>query len=295
MTTSHDIYLRPAHTAAAVRALAGARSPAVLAGGVDLVPRLRAGTVRPDLVVDLAGIAELHEVRQHRREDGAVAVRLGAAVTQADALATMRRLAPAAGGAAALDTMGTPLVRGQGTFVGALAAGDAAGHVAALAGAFDAVVRLAGADGERTVPAVELYRPGGRDPAELVLDVELAFPPGGNAFARAGLRQVGAHLVLVAASVVVDPGGRCTHARVGVATRGHDARSPAAARLLVGHPVDAELIEIVARHVAEEVDTADDALGSAEYRRHAVEVLTRRTLHSAARTARSRPFEPASR
>ena len=51
----------------------------VLAGGTDLLVQLRAGTIAPDVIIDVKGIGETREIH----EDGGVLV-IGAAVTGAE-------------------------------------------------------------------------------------------------------------------------------------------------------------------------------------------------------------------
>ena len=59
-------YERPAHLEDALGLLAGHGPEArLLAGGTDLIIRLRDGTIQPSLVVDVKGIAELDgEIRE---------------------------------------------------------------------------------------------------------------------------------------------------------------------------------------------------------------------------------------
>ncbi len=68
---------RPATLAAALRARAGAgRHGAFMAGGLDLIPALRAGRARVQTLIALGGISELGEIRGTKRS-----LRIGALVT----------------------------------------------------------------------------------------------------------------------------------------------------------------------------------------------------------------------
>jgi CO/xanthine dehydrogenase FAD-binding subunit len=269
-----------------VRVLAAADAPAVMAGGVTLLPRVRRRMIEPDVVVDISAVDSLAQARQITADGGGPALELGAAVTQ-QAAARAAGLAGIPVLAQAFATMGTPVVRAQGTVVGALAQGDAALQLAALCGAFPATARLASVRGERTVPALSLFDRATRQPDELITAWTIRLPdPRTSAFLRVGRRHTGAHLAFVAVDIGLDPGGHCRQARIGVAVRGHDARPPQISELLAGALVDDRLLAKVATRAAAEIRVADDELASGGYRRHAVRVLIVRALRAAVRAQR---------
>jgi len=108
-------YARPATLAEAV-AILDARGPdaRLLAGGTDLVIRLRDGTARPSVVVDLKGIAEL---RSAIREDaGWLAISATTVMTDIAADARVRRHYPALVEAAAV--VGSVQIRNRATLAG---------------------------------------------------------------------------------------------------------------------------------------------------------------------------------
>jgi carbon-monoxide dehydrogenase medium subunit len=73
-------YAKPQSIDDAIRCLTNAPAGArVLAGGTDLLVQLRAGVVRPPLIVDLKGITELRRI-----ESTAEGFRVGAAVAGAE-------------------------------------------------------------------------------------------------------------------------------------------------------------------------------------------------------------------
>ncbi len=117
-------YLAP-ETAAEAARLVAAHGPgaALLAGGTDLLPRLKRGQAAPDLVVGLTRVAALRRARA-----GADGLELGAGVTlaatarHAALTPAHRALALAAGGAA------TPHVRNMGTLGGNLCADTRCGY-----------------------------------------------------------------------------------------------------------------------------------------------------------------------
>ena len=94
-------YARPATLAEAVALLATHGLDArLLAGGTDLVIRLRDGTVRPAVVIDVKRIAELGPAI--REERGRLAVGATTVMTDIAADERVRRYFPALAEAAAL-------------------------------------------------------------------------------------------------------------------------------------------------------------------------------------------------
>ncbi|HEV2342912.1 MAG TPA: FAD binding domain-containing protein [Actinocrinis sp.] len=281
-------YARPADLAEALDRLAGSAAPAVLAGGLDLVPALRARKARPDTVVDISAIPGLDYASLR---DGSLVA--GATARQDQVL----RLAEAHPGfallAAAMRTMGTAQVRRTGTVVGTVMQADPALQLAAVCGVLDAIVELRGPEGTRRLAAASLFA-GTRLPHG-TLAVEIALRPmaerEGWAFARAGLREIGGHLGGVAARLSFGADGRhVADAVVAPFVAGHDGSplGPVGAAL-AGRPLDPDTLRDAEAAARAAVRTTGDNLSSADYRRHLVGVLTRRALAEAAGRARRNP------
>jgi carbon-monoxide dehydrogenase medium subunit len=76
--------------------------------------------------------------------------------------------------------------------------------------------------------------------------------------------------------------GVCAKARIALAAVAPTpVRAEAAERLLEGHALTPDLIERAARAAVEAARPISDQRGSADFRRHLVQVLTRRTLTTA--------------
>lgn len=160
---------RRAETVAEARAvLAEHEDAALLAGGHSLIPALKAGTATPDTVVDVSTVDALTGVTV--TDD---AVRVGAATTYADALASdaVRRAAPSVH--EALGAIGDRQVRNRGTVGGNLAQAAPAADLPGAVLAADARVVVAGPDGERLIPAADLVH-GPRETALGPTDVLVA-------------------------------------------------------------------------------------------------------------------------
>lgn len=145
-------YVRPADLAQAVT-LASREDAVVkfLAGGQSLGPMLNLRLVRPDLLIDITGIAELKRV-----ERSADAVTIGSCITHADI--EDGRIDDMTGGALRGVAAGIAYraVRNRGTVGGSLAHADpSADWISALA-ALGAEVVVQGARQERRIPVENL-------------------------------------------------------------------------------------------------------------------------------------------
>jgi carbon-monoxide dehydrogenase medium subunit len=126
-------------------------------------------------------------------------------------------------------------------------------------------------------------------PGELLL--ELVIPPpaprsGGHYLRHTPRRELDIAVVGVASQLSLSD-GVCARARIALAAVAPvPLRAPAAEQALEGRPLTAELIEQAAGLAAEAARPISDQRGSAEFRRHLVRVLTRRTLTTALARAR---------
>jgi carbon-monoxide dehydrogenase medium subunit len=148
-----------------------------LAGGTDLIIRIRDGTIRPATIVDVKGIAELDDAI--RDTDAGLVIGARTVMTDIAADERIRRDFEALAEAAAV--VGAVQIRNRATLAGNLCnASPAADTVPALL-VDGATVVAAGAGGVRRIPLDEfLVRSGvttlGRD--ELVTAIELPSPAG---------------------------------------------------------------------------------------------------------------------
>jgi carbon-monoxide dehydrogenase medium subunit len=204
-------YRRPGTLEEALDALAAADA-VPLAGGHDLVPKLKQREANPGRVVDLGGLDRLRGVDSEKDDVtvGALttdAALLDAAPTGVDALLD------------ATEAVGDTQIRNRGTVGGNLAAAHPASDIPAAALALDATVHLTGPDGDRTVPAAEFYGDDGETvcgDGELL--THLSVPrtaAGGSAYVRKTHPSTGYAAVGSAAWLSFDS-GEISAARVAV-------------------------------------------------------------------------------
>jgi CO/xanthine dehydrogenase FAD-binding subunit len=201
-------YERPESLAKAVAILAAnGREARPLAGGTDLIIRLRDGTVRPTMVVDLKRIPEL---RPAIREAGDL-LTIGATTVMTDIAADegVRRHFTALAEAAAV--VGAVQIRNRATLGGNICNASPAADTATPLLVHGAVVVVAGPDRVRRIPIAEFFIRSGETAlqrGDLVVSIELPVPrrPTGSAHLRRTRRR-GHDLASVTMSCVVDDRG----------------------------------------------------------------------------------------
>jgi carbon-monoxide dehydrogenase medium subunit len=291
MRLPHFDYGAPTTVAEALRLLAekgpGAK---VLAGGTDLIIRMRHGLIKPSAIIHLGGIAELKAI-SYKPKTG---LSIGAAATLAEVAAhpDIRRRYPAV--AYAASETANVQVRNLGTVGGNLCnAAPSADNAPALL-ALGAEMVLAGPKGERRVALEQFFR----GPGQTVLEVgeiltAIQVPPS-PPHSGAAYQQVSARgkVDICAASVgaaVVFAGETCQEVRIFLGAVGPTPlRALETESLVRGKSFTPELIEQAGAKAAAEARPITDVRASADYRRQMVGVLTRRALLEAQKRAGKR-------
>jgi carbon-monoxide dehydrogenase medium subunit len=184
-------YERPAHLDEAV-ALLGEHGPdaRLLAGGTDLIIRLRDGSVRPRVVVDVKRIGELDG--RIRDDDGHLTIGAHTVMTRIAADARIQRGYQALAEGAAV--VGSAQIRNRATLAGNICNASPAADTAPALLVYGARVVVAGPDGERRIPIDEFFVRSGVTTlarGELVRAIELPRPttPRGSVHVRRTRRR----------------------------------------------------------------------------------------------------------
>ncbi len=263
----------------------------LLAGGHSLLPMMKLRLATPDYLIDIDGLAgELGYIRQHENE-----VRIGA-MTRHRALLESELLA----GRLAIfrdaeRVIADPVVRNRGTIGGALCQADPSEDLSAVCAAIGARMVIRGVDGERVLEMGEFHRGPYRTAigeGEMLTEIRVSLDPAsGSAYEKVD-RRVGDWAVVSAGASLALAGGRIERAGVALAAVGSGVRSEQAEQALLGQPPSEELFARAGRLAAAGSEPVSDQRGSAEYKRHAAGVLTRRALtRAAARAMQSSQFK----
>jgi len=262
----------------------------VLAGGTDLLPQLKNGLLKPARVIDLSGIARLRTLESANGRG----LRVGAAVTartlELDATVRARYLSLAESGA----LVGSVQVRNLATLGGNLCNAAPSADMAPPLLALDAEAVIVGQKGERRVPIATFFTGVRRTvlaPDELLVELVVPAPgphSGGHYLRHTPRRELDIAVVGVASQLTL-ANGVCTRARIALAAVAPvPLRATAAEQSLEGQAVTPERIARAADLAVEVARPISDQRGSAEFRRHLVRVLTRRTLTTALERASAR-------
>jgi carbon-monoxide dehydrogenase medium subunit len=281
-------YLAPRTLDEAVGAFAAAGSGArILAGGTDLLVQMRAGVVRPGLIVDIKKIAEMTAIEE--TADGGF--RFGAAVPGA-VLAEHARFGKVWPGVLeAINLIGSTQVQGRASAGGNLCNGSPAGDSVPALVAAGALVTLQGPNGRREMPVEQVPAGPGRTnllPGEIL--VSFTLPPRAKGSSDAYLRMIprtemDIAVVGVGVSLTLTD-GVCTAARVGLG-----AVAPTvllveeAAKALIGSKLDDAALDAAAAACSAACRPIDDKRGTIVYRTKIAGVLLKRTVAIAAKRA----------
>jgi CO/xanthine dehydrogenase FAD-binding subunit len=231
-------------------------------GGTDVMVALNFDRARPDVLLNLNEVAEL---RGWSRENGSL--RLGAGLTYTEAMSALGDELPAL--AEASRTVGSPQIRNRGTIGGNLGTASPAGDALPPLFVEGAEVEIASVRGTRRLAIAE-FLVGVKRTAladdELITGVAVAPSGQPQTFMKVGPRNA---MVIAVCSLALVADRERGELRASFGSSAPTVR-------LVTAPLD-EADDFPDR-VAEAASPIDDVRGTADYRRHALSVLTRRAL-----------------
>ena len=254
----------------------------LLAGGQSLVPMLNFRLVDAPMFIDINRIEGLSDIE----ETGDGGLRIGALARHyaLETSVTVRERFPVLN--AAMKHVAHLAIRNRGTIGGSLSHADPAAELPAVSLLLDARIEISGPSSARAVPAGDFFLAPlttalRRD--EMVTAVSLPVLPAGSGWGFEEVaRRRGDFAVAAAAAIIALDGGRISAARIALAgVHPTPLRATEAEALLTGAEPGPELIAAAAASSRDAVEPADDLHGSADYRRHLTQVLTRRALAAA--------------
>lgn len=254
----------------------------ILAGGTDLLHKMKHQEIEPAAVVALRKLQELKQI-EYRENIGLV---IGAAATQNDITNSpvigerYRSICEAA------HHMANNQIRNRGTVGGNIVNAVPSADLPPILIALGASVKLVSMDGERIVLLEDIFQGVHRTVIRqdeilthvIVPDQKFT----GSTFIRFGLRRSGALAVAGAAVAVEMDGDICRDARIVLAAAAPiPMRASNAEKILIGQKISDELLEEAGVAASKESKPRSSIRGSEEYRRDLIRVLTRRALAKA--------------
>ncbi|MFH1115304.1 MAG: xanthine dehydrogenase family protein subunit M [Pseudomonadota bacterium] len=263
----------------------------VLAGGTDLLVRMKQKVDKPSHVISIARVPGLDAIIPRNSHGVTIGGAVSAAAISRHELLNDRFLPLAL----AAGRLGAPMIRNRATIGGNLVNARPAADLPPACMVLNATFKLKSASGEREVAAVDFFRgPGDADiePNELLLavNVETPAPWTGGAYTKLGARKtLEISMVNVAALITLQsPDGVITDARIALgAVAPTPVRAYAAEELLIGEKPTDEVFERAGLTGVGMCSPITDHRGTMEYRCMMIEVLIKRSLKEARERARS--------
>lgn len=280
-----------AHSAAeAVRLLTAHPGAFCLAGGTDVLVRLRAGRGEGASVVDIHDLEELRPIV--RLGDGTLRLGAGATFTDMAESPVLRECAPLLAEAAA--SVAGPQIRNVGTLGGNLCNGAVSADMAAPVLACDAVLRVLGPDGERRVRVEGFHAGPGQvslKPGDLLLSVDIPaanWQGYGGHYQKYAMREAMDIAAIGCACMARVAEGRVRDMRMAFSVAAPvPVRCPAAEAAARGRSAASAqreaLLSAVREAVVKDVRPRTSWRASADFRVHIIRTLAGRVLEEALR------------
>jgi carbon-monoxide dehydrogenase medium subunit len=254
----------------------------VLAGGTDILSKMKQEMLLPEVLVSLKAIKQMDAI-QYVSGRGVV---IGARATHNDLVnsSVLQKRYPSV--CEAGHSMANNQVRNRGTVGGNIVNAVPSADLPPILISLGAAVTLVGTRGSRTVALEDFFL----GPSRTVIAhdevlTEVALPDQattGSSYLKFGLRHSGALAVVGVAAAVTMKGGLAEKVRITLgAVAPVPMRAKEAEKALAGQTVTEDLIEEAGRRAAKECKPISDIRGSEEYRREMVGVFTKRALRCA--------------
>ena len=262
----------------------------VLAGGTDIIPKMRQGKFSAPILIDTSGIDSLHFI-----EDLGNEIVLGALITHQEIVDSPLLSNVNPGLIKATESIGCVQTRSRGTLGGNIANASPAADTIPPLLTFDASVLLQSLTGERRLALEDFIKgPGETDlqTGEFIHSVIFSPLKGrwGSDFIKVGKRNgMAISVVNVSAAVVLDDEGLFKDVRIALG-----AVAPVVMRLrkseefLLGKKPAPAIYDRAAEVSQEEIRPISDIRSSEGYRLHSAGVILRRVLESTVEQARGR-------
>jgi len=283
----HFEYFEPSTIEEAVRILSKyGNNSKPLAGGVDLIPKMRRHELSPECVVSLKKLPAL----DYLKADKGTGLRIGA-------LTTLRAIELSSEVQKdykilydAVHQIASVQVKTMGTAVGNLCVATPASDVAAALLALGATLKITGTGPEKMVPVEDFFIGVGQTmlkPHELVTEISVPALSAGSGSAFLNLSRTKADIakVIVAVTLTI-VNNVCKEAKIALGSVAPTpVRSNKAEEALKGHKMEPKVIDRAAEIAAEGITPITDIRSTAEYRKETTRILVRRAIEKALATA----------
>ena len=257
-------------------------SATVLAGGTDVLHKMKVGKLAPRHLVSLKRLDEMREIRYVPGRGVVIGALVSHHAIYTSPLLQQRYLSLPM----AAHTMASNQICNMGTVGGNIVNGVPSADLPPILIALGATIRLVSLKGERTMALEDFFHGSAETviaPGEILADITIPDQPTtGSTYLKFGLRRSGALAVTAVAASVLVEGDTIRDARIVLASAAPTVmRASDAEYYLIGKKVSDELLARAGGLAAAMSRPRDSIRGSAEYRKNLVEVLTKRALRKA--------------
>jgi aerobic carbon-monoxide dehydrogenase medium subunit len=253
----------------------------LVAGGHSLLPMMKLRLANFEYLIDINDLhGELGYIRVEPDE-----IRIGAMTRHRELLESDELAAAFPLFRDAERVIADPAVRNRGTIGGSLCQADPSEDLSAVCTAVNASCVVRGRDGQRVMTMEQFHR-GPYETAvadnEILTEVRIPLRPGGSSAYAKVERRAGDWAVVSCGGAVWMDGGVIVDARIGLAAVGPNTTGlPAISAALRGKVPSEQLYAEAGALAAAESNPQTDQRGSADYKRHLADELTRRVLRTA--------------
>ncbi|MBM7559500.1 FAD binding domain-containing protein [Marinitoga litoralis] len=272
ITFSYD-YVKPKNLEEALDILDQENVYPIL-GGTDLIVKMRAGVIKPNLIVDLKNIDELFHVdfsKEHGLTFGA-GLKLNVLIEEFD---YVREYYPTL--YQGIRVVGGYQTRNRGTVVGNICNASPASDTAPALLTYNAELNLVSKSGERTVKITEFFKGPGKtvlEKGEIVKSIHIPFEGEsiGRYYKISRIKAVDLATIGMALTIIDPEGAR--DIRVALASVAPTPiRLFEAEEFIKGKELTMENVEQFAQIIQDSVNPITDARGTAEYRKRMAKIL----------------------
>jgi carbon-monoxide dehydrogenase medium subunit len=260
----------------------------ILAGGTDLLNQMKVRQVKPEFVLNIKNIKELDYVRQNKGLEIGALTTITAIRESEFIKKEYMSLYDAA------EWFGTPQIRSMATVGGNICRSSPSSDMVAPLMALDAMLKLIGPKGERTVPIEKFTLGSGENILDCEILTEIIVPrqeePFGAAFKK--LKRSSADLAKVSCAVrIVMRDSKCEDIRIVLgAVADKIFRAKKAEELIRGEKVTDAVIEEAGKKASQEAQPITDVRSTAEYRKQMIKVLVKRLIPLSIERAKLKQF-----
>jgi len=263
----------------------------VVAGGHSLLPMMKLRLAQLEYLIDINDLAgELGRITIDLDDSGTGEIRIGAMTRHRQLLEShaLAEVCPIFRDAERV--IADPLVRNRGTLGGSLCQADPSEDLSAVCTTLAANCVIRGSRGVRIVAMDDFHRgpyETAVGDAEILTEIRIPVRPGGSSAYEKVDRRAGDWAIVSAGAAVWLDGDTITDARVGLAAVGPNTTGiKPISDALRGQPPSEEAYALAGALAAEHCRPVTDMRGSADYKRHLADELTRRALRRAVGRAR---------